>query len=177
MKKTVVLGLIGLVMILAVSAGADFRYYNAERNVTVSVVADDQGLINLKPVQPYAYISDNGNLIIDFSNSNKNWQSGLGLGISPDSRYVFDCVFAISNDLWENETIVVDLAVSAEGQDVFRLYSPASHDNQDSSTATENLTVTIHPEEEVCIGMVVNTSDVAMGEYTAKITIHSYLQS
>ncbi|AEA47429.1 DUF1102 domain-containing protein [Archaeoglobus veneficus] len=177
MNKIVVLGFIGSVLLLAVSVGADFKYYKAERNVTISIVNDEQELISLKPVQPYAYISDNGELIIDFSTENVNYKSGYGMGISPDSKYVFDCVFAVSNDLWENQTVVVDLDASMEGQSVILLYSPSSEDNQGPSMAGYNLTAIIESGEEACIGIILDTSEKSLGEYAAEITIHGYLHS
>ena len=177
MNKILTLIVIGIFLLLTISVGAEFRYYNANRSVTVEVVADDQELLDLKPMQPYAFIHSNGELIIDFTAKNINYNEGLGMGISPDSRYIFDCVFAVSNDLWENKTIVVDLDVSTESQGIVLIYSPSSQYNQGPSNATDSLTVEISPGESACIGFVVDATGKTLGEYTAEITIHGYPKS
>ncbi|QDA30692.1 DUF1102 domain-containing protein [Thermococcus indicus] len=109
MRKNIALGIFGLVVAfgLVLGAGANFRDYNADRSVHWFIVADDNELIDLTPIQPYAYINDGGVLVVDISPDNPNYP-GYGDGLSPNSEYNFDEVFEVSNDLWEeNMTIVV----------------------------------------------------------------------
>ena len=124
MKKVLALGMLGLLLAFAVALGtsATFRDYSVKRSVHISVVADDDELIDLTPVQPYAYINKTtGKLMIDISKNNPNWpghknatwaEMQYGIGISPDSRYNFDHVFNVSNHLWENKNITVEVISS-----------------------------------------------------------------
>lgn len=164
-----------LAIALAAGISADFRLYEAKRNFTISVVADDEELIDLTPKQPYAYIAENGELIIAFDKTNK-YYPGYGEGISPDSKYVFDDVFCISNDLWEdNVTIGVDLDISNQLKGIVKIYSELSDEgNVDPDNATENLHVVIEKGDEACIGFVIDTEGKAMDDYTGEIMIHAY---
>lgn len=77
MKKILALGMLGGLMIAAAFAlgtSATFRDYRAQRSTHIAVVPDDSELIDLTPVQPYAYLNDGGQLVIDFSKDNPpNW--------------------------------------------------------------------------------------------------------
>ncbi len=113
--KKLALGILGLLVAfgLVLGAGANFSDYNASRSIHWEIVSDDAELIDLTPLQPYAYINEGGVLVIDFSADNPNWPGeGYGTGISPASEYNFDEVFEVSNDLWENMTIVVRITSS-----------------------------------------------------------------
>ena len=90
-------------MMLAVGAGATFRYYEADRSITVAIVADDNEFIDLTPTQPYAYLN-NGKLTVEISKNNPNYNQtlGFGTGLSPNTTYVFEHMFNVSNELWEN---------------------------------------------------------------------------
>jgi len=85
----------GIGVLLAFGIGADFSDYTAQRSVHIAIVADDQEFIDLKPMQPYAYINEAGMLVIDFSENNPNYAGG-GKGISPNSEYNFDKVFGVA---------------------------------------------------------------------------------
>jgi hypothetical protein len=102
-EKGIGMLLLGAAVLLALGIGADFSDYTAQRSVHIAIVADDQEFINLKPMQPYAYINSNGILVVDFSENNPNYEGG-GKGISPKSEYNFDKVFGVSNDLWSNDS-------------------------------------------------------------------------
>lgn len=108
MRKNIALGIFGLLVAfgLVLGAGANFRDYNADRSVHWNIVTDDNELIDLTPVQPYAYINDGGVLVVDISPSNPNYP-GYGMGLSPNSEYNFDEVFNVSNDLWEEGMAIV----------------------------------------------------------------------
>lgn len=107
------LGILGAMVALSLVIGvsATFSDYNADRSVHWNITTDDTELIDLKPIQPYAYIADNGELVVDFSPENPNYP-GYGDGISPASEYNFDEVFAVSNHLWEDMWIVVRVTSS-----------------------------------------------------------------
>jgi hypothetical protein len=100
MKKLAGILLLIVGLALAVGAGANFRYYQADRTITVNITTDDNELIDLDPVQPYAYLN-NGKLTIEISPNNPNYP-GYGDGMSHNTTYVFEEMFNVSNDLWEN---------------------------------------------------------------------------
>ncbi len=115
---------------LVLGAGANFRDYNADRSVHWDIVTDDNELIDLTPIQPYAYINDGGVLVVDISPNNPNYP-GYGDGLSPNSEYNFDEIFKVSNDLWEkNMTIVVRITSNNTG---IQFYG-ADRDVHDSAT-------------------------------------------
>ena len=108
MRKNIALGIFGLLVAfgLVLGAGANFRDYNADRSVHWFIVADDNELIDLTPIQPYAYINEGGVMVVDISPNNPNYP-GYGEGLSPRSEYNFDEVFEVSNDLWEDNMSIV----------------------------------------------------------------------
>ncbi len=60
MKKLAGLLLLIVGLTLTIGAGANFRYYEADRSITVDIVGDDNEFIDLTPVQPTP-ISTTGN--------------------------------------------------------------------------------------------------------------------
>jgi hypothetical protein len=170
MNKLVMLGFIGLMLIFVISVGADFASYRADREVEISIINDDQALVELKPEASYAYISGDGKLVIDYSSGNIN-RNSRGVGIGPDSRYIFDCVFTVSNKLWENKTINVDLEVF--GSKMIRIYSPSSS-NHGASLASTSIELILESGEQACIGVVIDTSGKNMGDYSAELRIKGY---
>jgi hypothetical protein len=173
MNKIALLVIFSVVLALIAGVGANFRMFDAEREFSVAVVADDQELIDLTPKQPYASLDDDGKLIVRFDTLAKNYP-GYGNGVSPDTIYVFDDVFCISNGLWDGETIAVDLAVTPGLDGIIKLYSPSSTENNSPDDASRTLTATIPPGDEVCIGFVINTTDYVKGDYEERITVHGY---
>lgn len=121
MKKILALGMLGLMIAAAFALGtsATFGDFEATRSAHIAVVADDEELIDLTPVQPYAYITNGGQLVIDLSSHNGNWNSNPGEGVSPNSTYVFEEVFGISNDLWEGTSICTRITYSGSGGILF----------------------------------------------------------
>ncbi len=159
MKKKIVFGVFGLIVALGLvmGAGANFRDYSSQRSAHWDIVADDNELIDLTPVQPYAYINEDGLLVVDISPNNPNYP-GYGMGLSPKSEYNFDEVFNVSNDLWENMTIVVEIssdndAIQFYGADR-NIYSVDTGELADSSdTAKSDVCFTVGPGEAVSVGM------------------------
>ena len=143
---------------LVLGAGANFRDYNADRSVHWDIVADDNELIDLTPIQPYAYINEAGVLVVDISPDNPNWP-GYGNGLSPNSEYNFDEVFEVSNDLWEdNMTIVVRIT---SDNTAIQFYG-ADYDVHDSATggiiyasdmATSDVCFVVGSGDAVKVGM------------------------
>lgn len=153
-------------MVFALGIGADFASYDADRSVHIAVVADDQELIDLEPNQPYAYIDENdGKLYIDISTNNPNYPVGGGIGISPDAKYSFDCMFNVSNHLWEDVTINVTIT---SDNDLVKLYL-TQPDVADSS-----INFLILPGEEVCVGMSFDGDGKGPGDtIEGQLTIHA----
>lgn len=137
--------LLSAAILFTMGVGADFASYDAERSVHIAVVADDQELIGLKANPPYSFIDEGtGKLVIDISSNNPNWESEFGEGISPDSKYDFDCIFEVSNDLWENTTISVTVTSDNE---LIKVYS------DDASTAQESVNFMVDAGDSACVGM------------------------
>ncbi len=154
LRKNLALGIFGLLVAfgLVLGAGANFRDYTATRSVHWDIVSDDNELIDLTPLQPYAYINDGGVLVVDISPDNPNWP-GYGNGLSPNSEYNFDEVFQVSNDLWEeNMTIVVRITNT---NTAIQFYG-ADHDVHDVATGAP-VYASDMAKNDVCF--VVNNGD------------------
>ncbi len=173
MNKIALLLVFSIALALIAGVGANFRMFNAEREFSVAVVADDQELIDLTPNQPYAFIDEDGKMIVRFDTLNRNYP-GYGNGISPDTIYVFDKVFCISNGLWDDETVAVDLRVTPDLDGIIKLYSPSSTENRSPDDASGNLTAIIRPGGSACIGFVINTTGYGKGDYEGTIKIRGY---
>jgi len=174
LKKLLALGMLGLLVAFAMALGttATFRDFEVSRSVHIDVVADDDELIDLHPGQPYAYINDKGMLVIDISPNNPNWPGNpdspyynetwaemhYGIGISPGASYNFDHVFYVSNDLWEETTIVVRV-VSSSGNVKFYHPSGLIYKTGTNSTPTrsdvaqKDVCFVLEPGDEVGLGM------------------------
>lgn len=152
-------------LILAAKIGADFASYEAKRDVRIAVVADDQELIDLEPNLPYAYISaDDGKLYIDISTNNPNYQDGFGEGVSPDSTYAFDCMFKVSNNLWEE--VPISVTVSSDNSKVL-VYSGEEE-------AGSETTFIVESGDSVCVGIVISAENYSPGDTIPSVlTIHA----
>ena len=181
MKKVLALGMLGLLLAFAVALGtsATFSDYDASRSVHWTIVADDVELIDLTPVQPYAYINETtGKLVIDFSSSNPNYP-GYGDGISPASEYNFDEVFNVSNHLWEDVSIVVVINSSLSSVEfyghqggVYRLTgTPATA----SDSAAQVVCLILNPGDAKSIGIDLSANgDHPGNDWNGKMTIKAY---
>jgi len=158
MKK--ILGIFMLIagIIIAVTASsATFAYFEAERGVHIEVVPDDSELIDLRPIQPYAYIDpEDGILVIDLSMQNDNWEEGYGIGVSPDSLYVFEEVFGVSNDLWEEIPICMEVTYTGNGAITFFM-------GDYNGTTYDTLKFTVLPGEVVPVGMAIDSAGIVNG--------------
>ncbi len=202
MKKILALGMLGLMIAAAFALGtsATFRDYRAQRSTHIAVVSDEDELIDLTPVQPYAYINDGGQLVIDFSYWNPNWPGwendswwmevgGIdgpiyvpykGLGLSPQSRYNFDEVFNVSNHLWEQETIVVRV-VSSDPSTV-SFYEPNGNmyatngggQPYNSDTAVGDVCFYLDPGEALGVGMELNVNGNPWETLNVTVTIEAW---
>ncbi|GAB6102894.1 DUF1102 domain-containing protein [Thermococcus atlanticus] len=188
MKKILALGMLGLLVAMAFALGtsATFRDYRVQRSTHIAIVADDSELIDLTPAQPYAYINERGKLVIDFSSDNPNWPghedanwTNRGLGLSPQSRYNFDHVFKVSNDLWENKTILVEVISSDAGKVSF--YDPGENMRvtggngtpYNSDTAAGDVCFYLAPGEELGVGMELAAPNT-LGDYDLTITVMAW---
>ncbi|WP_297436481.1 DUF1102 domain-containing protein [Thermococcus sp.] len=178
MRKNIALGIFGLLVAfgLVLGAGANFRDYNADRSVHWDIVSDDNELIDLTPIQPYAYINEGGVLVVDISPDNPNYP-GYGQGLSPNSEYNFDEVFEVSNDLWENNMSIVVRITNANT--AIQFYG-ADHDIHDASTgnivyasdmAKNDVCFVVGPGEAVKVGMDFTVGNAALNT-TESSNIH-----
>ncbi|NJF26164.1 DUF1102 domain-containing protein [Thermococcus sp. Bubb.Bath] len=154
MRKNIALGIFGLLVAfgLVLGAGANFRDYKVQRSAHWDIVTDDNELIDLTPVQPYAYINDGGVLVVDISPNNPNYP-GYGMGLSPNSEYNFDEVFNVSNDLWEQNMSIV-VRITSDNSDI-QFYG-ADGDIYESTTG-DIADKSDHAVNDVCF--VVNNGD------------------
>lgn len=177
MNKLVGLAILLIGMMLAVGATASFRYYEAERDITVAIVTDENEFIDLTPAQPYAYLND-GKLTIEISTNNDSYPDefegagpegkDIGAGLSPDTIYVFEHMFNVSNELWENEDgdfpICVDISVpQGKGIGIF-------NGTWDGTSSTQ-LQFTVYHDTPVSVGMVFDTSNMGLGNEQVTMSI------
>ncbi|AIY90552.1 DUF1102 domain-containing protein [Geoglobus acetivorans] len=141
---------------------ATFTEYTAKRNYSIAVVSDDQELIDLKPLQPYAYIGQDGKLYIDFSTNNPKWNEGKGEGLSPDSKYAFDRVFEISNDLWDG--VCINVTVTSEPEEI-KTYI------ENYLNASQKTVLQILPGERKEVGLLIESEE--LGSIDGRLRIHA----
>ena len=175
------LGILGAMVALSLVIGvsATFSDYNADRSIHWNITTDDTELIDLKPIQPYAYITDNGELVVDFSPNNPNYP-GYGDGISPASEYNFNKVFAVSNHLWENTPIVVRVTSSDTHVEFY------SHEGgvyavdggaaaTASASARNDVCFVLGPNSEKKIGMDLSANGDSPGDvWDVTMTVKAY---
>ncbi|ASJ15438.1 DUF1102 domain-containing protein [Thermococcus radiotolerans] len=157
--------MIGLLVAVAASS-AHFAYFEAERNVHIQIVPDDNELIDLTPLQPYAYITGKGMLVVELSKNNTEFKRLVkegfdpGEGVSPNSTYVFEEVFGVSNDLWEQTPICMEISYSGDGGILFFEgdYVPGQ------TVGSDHLKVTIMPGDVARIGMILDSTNMNAGE-------------
>ncbi len=176
MKKLVGVLLLIVGLALAVGAGANFRYYKADRSMTVNITSDDNELIDLSPVQPYAHLS-NGKLLIEISPNNPNYP-GYGDGMSHNTTYVFEEMFNVSNELWENSKedfpICVQISVPQNsGVEVF------AGNYSDDGTATiadpgTQIQFTVYHGQPVPVGFIFNNTCETLGSHQVNMDIQAW---
>ncbi len=176
------LGVLGAIVALSLLMGASatFSDYNADRSIHWKIVTDDTELIDLSPVQPYAYIDpDTGELVLDFSANNPNYP-GYGDGISPASEYNFDEVFNVSNELWEKMWIVVRVTSSDTSVEFYSadggVYSVDDGSVAwNSDTARDDICFILGPGEEKSIGVDLSANGDSPGDvWSVTMTVKAY---
>ncbi|MEM2191801.1 MAG: DUF1102 domain-containing protein [Archaeoglobaceae archaeon] len=168
MTKIFLLLISAVVAVSLLGLGADFRSYDANRSFTVAVVADDQELIDLTPIQPYAYINTDGKIYFDFSQYNPNYPPGSGIGVSPNTTYAFDKVFKVSNDLWEGDSgyngICVQVSASGNIMGILNLYSPDDvYGHTSPNNAATSISMFLEGGDFAVVGFVINTNGYTAG--------------
>ncbi|MDI9611084.1 MAG: DUF1102 domain-containing protein [Archaeoglobaceae archaeon] len=182
MTKIFLLLISAVVAVSLLGLGADFRSYDANRSFTVAVVADDQELIDLTPIQPYAYINTDGKIYFDFSKFNPNYPGG-GKGVSPNTTYAFDQVFKVSNDLWPNDSgydgICVEVSASGNIAGILKLYSPDDvYGHTTPSTAANSVSMFVEGGDFAVVGFVINTNGYPAGNMiNGQITVVAHTGS
>ena len=171
MNKLVGLAILLIGMMLAVGVTASFRYYEAERDITVAIVTDENEFIDLTPAQPYAYLN-NGKLTIEISTNNPNYNEtlGFGRGLSPNTTYVFEHMFNVSNELWENNKTDFPICVSIsvpqnKGIEIF--------EGDWAGTSGTQLQFTVYHDTPVSVGMVFDTSNMGLGDQQVNMDIQA----
>ncbi|WP_297436484.1 DUF1102 domain-containing protein [Thermococcus sp.] len=172
MNKLFGLALLMVGMLLAVGAGANFRYYSADRQASFDVVADDNELIDLTALQPYVTY-DAGKLYVDITQYNPNYPEGAGQGMSPNTTYVFEEMFEVSNELWENNQteypICVDIKTNHEGVLLF-----AGNYTNPIAGPANNLEFTVYHGNPVPIGMIFDNTNATLGNYQFQMSIEAH---
>ncbi|NJE62014.1 DUF1102 domain-containing protein [Thermococcus sp. 21S7] len=169
MNKLFGLAILMIGMLLAVGAGANFRYYSADRSASFDIVSDDNELIDLTAMQPYVKYSD-GKIYVDISSSNSNRPDYGGLGLSPNTTYVFEEMFEVSNELWENNQsdypICVKINTNHEQLKVFA----GDYDNMTAGPGS-NIKFTVYHGHPIKVGMIFDTTNATLGSEQFTMTI------
>jgi len=175
MNKLVGLAILLIGMMLAVGVGATFRYYEAERTITVAIVPDDAEFIDLTPVQEYAKLID-GKLVIRVGR--RGYGGTPWAGMSPNTTYVFEEMFNVSNELWENEDgeFPICVTLSTEGGNApsgaVKIYA-GDYDNPIAGPAS-TITFTVYHGQPVSIGMIFDNANLDPYEsYQTQLQVHA----
>ncbi len=177
MKKLLGLLLLIVGLTLTIGVGANFRYYKADRSITVNITADDDELIDLTPLQDYAYLS-NGKLLIQISPDNPNYPDGGGSGMSHNTTYVFEEMFEVSNELWENSKgnfpICVQISVP-QGKGV-KVFAGEYYNNGTASIADPGTQIqfTVEHGTPVKIGFIFDNTCEDLGGHQVNMDIQAW---
>lgn len=175
MNKLMGLALLLAGMMLAVGVGATFRYYEAERDITVAIVPDDDEFIDLTPVQQYARLIE-GKLVIRVG------QRGFGetpwAGMSPNTTYVFEEMFNVSNEFWENEDgefpICVTLSTAGGNAPPGAIQIYAGDYDSPIAGPASTITFTVYHGAPVSIGMIFNNTNLdPYTSYQTQLQVHA----
>ena len=172
MNKIIGLALLLVGMMLAVGAGANFRYYEADRDITVAIVGDDNEFIDLTPIQPYVYLS-NGKLTIDIRDNHPDYPTGKGKGMSPNTTYVFEEMFEVSNDLWENNQTDYPICVTLSVAGAYDVEIFAGNYTSPIAGPDDSITFTVYHGSPVPIGFIFDNTDMALDDYQTQLQIHA----
>jgi hypothetical protein len=169
MKKLAGLLLLIVGLTLTIGAGANFRYYEAERSVTVNITSDDNEFIDLTPLQPYAYLN-NGKLTIEISPNNPNYP-GYGDGMSVNTTYVFEEMFNVSNELWENEDadFPICVRISLNQGDGISFFA-GDYDSPISGPGTQ-IHFTVYHNQPVPVGFIFDNTNKDLGSNGAQMSV------
>jgi len=112
---------------------------------------------------------NNGKLTVEISTSNQNHSGGDGL--SPNTTYVFEHMFNVSNELWENKDGDFPICVSVSvpqnnGIEIF-------NGTWDGTSSTQ-LQFTVYHDTPVSVGMVFDTSNMELGKKTVQMSINAW---
>ena len=149
-------------MLLAVGAGANFRYYSADRQASFDVVTDDNELIDLTALQPYVTY-DAGELYVDISNNNPHYPEGAGQGMSPNTTYVFEEMFEVSNELWENDNESYPICVTIKTGDENPVLLFAGEYGNETVGPAHTITFTVTHGNPIPIGMIFDNTNATTG--------------
>ncbi|RUM34638.1 MAG: hypothetical protein DSY33_01590 [Archaeoglobus sp.] len=176
MKKVIGLLLLIVGLMLAVGAGANFRYYHADRKMVVNITADDNELINLKPLQNYSYLND-GKLTIEISPNNPNYIAGEGIGMSHNTTYVFEEMFEVSNELWENNktNFPIHVTISVPINSGVEVFAGDYYNNGTASIANPatQIQFTVQHGTPVKVGFIFNNTCEALGSHQVNMYIQA----
>ncbi|WP_209475785.1 DUF1102 domain-containing protein [Thermococcus stetteri] len=161
MNKLFGLALLMVGMLLAVGAGANFRYYSADRTASFDVVSDDNELIDLTALQPYVTY-DAGKLYVDISEYNPNHPDWGGNGMSPNTTYVFEEMFHVSNELWENNQTDYPICVTIKSNHDNVLLFAGNYTNPIAGPS-QNLEFTVYHNNPIPIGMIFDNTNATLG--------------
>ncbi|WP_152420949.1 glycoside hydrolase family 97 catalytic domain-containing protein [Halorubrum coriense] len=166
-----------LLMLLGGAAGASavgtgaFSSVTANRDVSVQVAGDADAFLRLAPSSgpngEYATVTDTGQLGLDFSDTDSG-----GQGLGPDSVYVFDDVFEITNQ--GTQTIytwgTLDFSDTPFDSDSIYFYRGGNQDERLRNSEGDVPTLAVG--ESQSIGVYIDTESVT-AEQTLPVTIHA----
>ncbi|NJE49396.1 DUF1102 domain-containing protein [Thermococcus sp. 9N3] len=171
MNKLFGLALLMVGMLLAVGAGANFRYYSADRQASFDVVSDDNELIDLTALQPYVTY-DTGKLYVQLNKYNTNRPEGGGEGMSPNTTYVFEEMFQVSNELWENDNGSYPICVTIKTAHADVLIFAGTYDSPIAGPA-HNINFTVTHGNPIPVGMIFDNTNSTLGDYQFQMSIEA----
>ncbi|ASJ15437.1 DUF1102 domain-containing protein [Thermococcus radiotolerans] len=135
--------------------------------LTVVYATPEEGNPSVEnPLPPYAYL-ENEVLVVDIS-SNNPFYPGEGDGLSVNTTYVFEGVFTIENNQSETGYDEICVRISSKTPKIGFFV-----DDFEGSWS-EVIEVTLQADENVNIGVWVDTHGLPLGDYSESITIEAW---
>jgi len=153
---------IGIVVLLLIGA---YGLYPAEPLTVAYATLDDGNVTIESPLPPYAHL-DKGVLVVDISPDSPF--SGEGRGLSPDSTYVFNDVFTVTNNVSETGYSRVCVRISSDSPNI------GFFEGEFSGRWDGGVEVELAANETIPIGMRVNTTGLRPGDLWSDITIEAW---
>lgn len=133
--------------------------------VSYALEVEDGGITIETPLPPYAFLYHGSNLTIEISADNPSYP-GYGEGLSGDALYKFGGVMLVENNVTQTQADVICVIITSQMQGLKFYYS--------NQTPSESISFSLNAYENVTIGVQMNTTGMALGNYTGTFKIQVY---